>query len=201
MSGRDVFHFKSSFFKTSMIESTRTLIRILVLTAAVLSIAACAAAPQRAQSTPNAHLAPLNPWLGKTWKALVDVEKNVYDIARWELVLDGQAVRILHSVADGAYGGETLVVWDQQRESLVYYYFTTAGFYTHGTMRVDDAGRLISEERASGDAGGVTDIVATQEVIFDTQLRVHTKMLRNGQWEDRGEVIYTVDDSAEVILP
>lgn len=45
------------------------------------------------------------------------------DIQRWELALNGQAVRILHSINDGEYGGESLLVWDRDRRSLVFHYF------------------------------------------------------------------------------
>ncbi len=141
------------------------------------------------------------PFLDKTWKGLVDQENGVYDVARWEKALAGQAVRITHSVGGGSYGGETIVMWDKTREALVYYYFTTAGFYTQGTMSFDPAGRLVSRETVKGHDGGVTEVQATQEVLADGRLRVRTRMLRNGSWEEREEVLYAVDPQAEVVLP
>ncbi|MCH7675779.1 hypothetical protein IH879_12605 [candidate division KSB1 bacterium] len=81
----------------------------------------------------NEHLKPLSPFIGKTWRGKspnADPDKPFEDVSRWESALNGQAVRILHSVNEGAYGGETLVVWDRKKESLVFYYFTTEGFYT-----------------------------------------------------------------------
>ena len=148
----------------------------------------------------SAHLKPFAPFLGKTWKGLVDPDKRTYDVARWELALSGQAIRIRHSVGDGAYGGETVVMWDKERAGLVYYYFTTAGFYTNGTMRFDDDGRLQSRETVAGDAGGVTEVRGTQEILPDGRLSVKTRMLRNGEWEDRGEVIYVEDATAKIVL-
>jgi hypothetical protein len=146
-------------------------------------------------------LARFEPFLDKTWKGLVDPEKGVHDVARWERAIGGQAVRIVHSVADGAYGGETLVVWDRAREELVYFYFTTAGFYTQGTMSFDAEGRLVSREAVTGNEAGVTDVEATQELLPDGRMRVRTRMKRDGAWEDRGEVYYSVDPDAEVVLP
>lgn len=160
-----------------------------------LSIGAAAAAE------PSPHLKPLEPFVGKTWKGLVDPEKGLHDVSRWELALNGQAVRILHSVGDGAYGGETLVVWDRDRETLIYYYFTTAGFYTHGTARVDDEGRLHTREEVTGNEAGITEVRSTQELLPDGRLRVRTRMLRNGEWEERPEVIYEEAPGAEVVLP
>lgn len=146
------------------------------------------------------RLAVFAPFLNKTWKALVDPETQVHDVARWEPALGGQAIRMLHSVGDGAYGGETLVMWDREQEELVYYYFTTAGFYTSGTMSFDDDGRLHSRERVTGNEAGVTEVHATMEILPDGRMKVRTRMLRDGKWEDRGAVIYAEDPAAEVIL-
>lgn len=165
---------------------------------ALLLIATASAAPA---AEPSPHLEPLRPFVGKTWKGLVDPEKGVYDVARWELALGGQAVRILHSVGGGAYGGETIVMWDREKESLVYYYFTTAGFYTHGTFRVDEEGRLHSREVVTGNEAGIREVEATQEVLPDGRMRVRTRMLRGDAWEDRGEVIYVEAPDAKVALP
>ncbi|HEX9808787.1 MAG TPA: hypothetical protein VGC25_04190, partial [Alphaproteobacteria bacterium] len=70
--------------------SSRFMALLLVLTSAIASAA-----------EPSPHLEPFQPFVGKTWKALVDPEKGVHDVARWELALGGQVVRILHSVGDG----------------------------------------------------------------------------------------------------
>lgn len=166
-----------------------------ILIAQILLAAAVQAA------APASHLEPFQPFVGKTWKALVDPEKGVHDVARWELALGGQVVRILHSVGDGAYGGETIVTWDREKESLVYYYFTTAGFYTHGTFRVDEEGRLHSREVVTGNEAGIREVEATQELLSDGRMRVRTRMLRGEEWEDRGEVIYVVTPDAAVVLP
>src|SRR5262245_6468739 len=76
-------------------------------------------------------LEPLRPLLEKTWKGAFKnstPEKPVVDVMRWERALNGKAVRLLHSVNDGAYGGETIITWDARKEQVTYHYFTTAGF-------------------------------------------------------------------------
>ena len=73
------------------------------------------------------HLEPLRPFIGRTWKGHFKdstPEKPQVDIARWERALNGKAVRVLHSINNGVYGGESLVIWDDKKKSLVYYYFT-----------------------------------------------------------------------------
>src|SRR5580658_1022370 len=102
--------------------------------------AACAAALSlTAADKPslNPHLAPLEPLLGKTWKGAFKnstPEHPMVDVEHWERALNGQAVRQVHSINNGAYGGETMFVWDEKKQSVVYYYFTTAGFMTTGTL-------------------------------------------------------------------
>lgn len=44
----------------------------------------------------------------------------------------------MHTMNQGEYGGETLFFWDKSLQSLTFFYFTTAGFYTDGTMRIED---------------------------------------------------------------
>jgi len=85
----------------------------------------------------DAHLEPLRPLLEKTWKGTFKEskpDKPTVDVQRWERALNGQAIRILHSINDGAYGGETLLIWDEPRKIISFYYFTTDGFMTTGTL-------------------------------------------------------------------
>jgi hypothetical protein len=100
-------------------------------------------------------LQPLKPFFG-TWRGEFKSstpEKPLVDISHWERALNGKAIKITHSINDGAYGGETFVTWDAEKKSLVYHYFTTAGFMTKGTMRVDGK-KLECHEHVTGSANG-----------------------------------------------
>jgi len=55
-------------------------------------------------------------------------------VGQWERALNGRAIRIMHSLNDGAYGGEVIVRWDEQKQAVCYHYFTTDTFWTEGTM-------------------------------------------------------------------
>src|SRR5688572_6704139 len=100
------------------------------------------------------HLEPFRPFLGKTWRGVFKnstPEKPVIDVARWERALNGKAIRVLHSVNNGSYGGESIIRWDKESKQLVYYYFTTAGFMTTGVMTVVD-GKFVGIEKVIGGA-------------------------------------------------
>ena len=147
------------------------------------------------------QLEPLRPWLGKTWKSepAAQTDKPKIDIARWERALNGHAVRILHSINDGEYGGETIVMWDEEKKSVVYHYFTTAGFATAGTMTFEN-GKVLTNEKVSGNAGGVTEVSGTSEFASDGSFRVKTEYLKSGKWQPGREATYREDAAAAVIF-
>ena len=147
-------------------------------------------------------LEPLRPLLEKTWKGAFKSstpEKRVVDVMRWERALNGKAVRLLHSVNDGTYGGETIITWNAKEQQATYHYFTTAGFMTVGSMRFQD-GKFITHEKVAGGAGGVTEVRGTSELLADGTMRVSTEHLKDGQWQPGREVIYHEDSSAKVVF-
>jgi hypothetical protein len=147
-------------------------------------------------------LKPFAPLLGKTWKGEFKnstPEKPMFDVSRWERALNGQAIRVLHSVNDGAYGGETLIVWDAKKKTLAYWYFTTAGFRTEGTMKHED-GQFIAHEIIAGAAGGVTEVKSTSKILPDGRLQVRAEYLKEGKWDLGREVLYRVAPEAKVIF-
>ncbi|HWY76003.1 MAG TPA: hypothetical protein VN281_10320, partial [Verrucomicrobiae bacterium] len=83
----------------------------------------------------NQHLEPFRPMLEKTFSGTFKdskPDKPTVDVQHWERALNGKAVRLTHSINNGVYGGETLFIWDEKKQSVTYYYFTTADFMTTG---------------------------------------------------------------------
>ena len=113
--------------------------------------------------------------------------------------LNGKAVRVLHSINDGVYGGESIIVWDEKKKSLVYYYFTTAGFYTTGTMTLSD-GKYASHEVVAGSAEGITEVRAMGELRADGTMHSKSEYLKEGKWVPGHEVTYKEDAKAEVVF-
>ena len=148
------------------------------------------------------HLEPFRPFLGKTWRGEFKEstpEKPQVDVSRWERALNGKAVRILHSINNGVYGGESIIVWDEKKSSLVFYYFTTAGFYTTGTMSFKE-GKFTSHETVTGSAEGVTEVKATSELRPDGTMHSKSEYLKEGKWVPGHEVTYKEDPKAEVVF-
>ncbi len=152
------------------------------------------------------QLEPLRPFLGRTFrgelkpaaakKDAAPAKPNV-DVVRYERALNGQAVRVVHSINDGAYGGEILIYLNMQTGQLTYHYITTAGFQTHGTMTLSGR-KFESHETVTGDAGGVTEVRAKAELRDDGTIHLKSEYLRDGAWVPARESIYTEDPKAEV---
>jgi hypothetical protein len=150
----------------------------------------------------NSHLQAFRPLLGKTWTGTFTNStpaKPVIDVQKWERTLNGQAVRVLHSINQGAYGGETILVWDDQRKTIAYYYFTTGGFMTVGTFQVEN-GKFTSHEDVKGDADGVTEVRATSELLPNGKLHVRAEYLKNGQWTPGHECTYEETPEAKIVF-
>jgi len=150
----------------------------------------------------SVHLAGLAPLLGNTYRgefAGSTAEHPVVDITRWERALNGQAIRVLHSVNDGDYGGETMILWDAEKDSLVFYYFTTAGFFTAGTIALE--GRtMISREYVRGHPEGVTEVRVVSTLLDDGGFSTRTRFLKQGVWIDGQSARYRKDASARVVF-
>ena len=167
-----------------------------------LSIGAAEVANGADPASLDPHLEPLRPLLEKTWKGTFknsNPDKPTVDVSRWERALNGKAVRILHSVNDGVYGGETLVMWDAQKQQVTYHYFTTAGFRTEGTMTLSDK-KVITLEQVKGMANGITEVRGTSELLPDGTFQVKTEYKKEGEWQLGREVIYREDSNAKVVF-
>jgi hypothetical protein len=150
----------------------------------------------------NPHLEPLRPLLEKTWKGTFTNSKPgnpIVDVARWERILNGQAVRRIHSVNEGAYGGESLIFWDEQKKTVSVYYVTTAGFQSLGTLEFK-AGKFMGHENVQGDAGGVTEVRWIGELLPSGKFHLKAEYLKNGQWTFGREVTYEESPGASVVF-
>lgn len=142
------------------------------------------------------------PYLGKTWKgafAKSTPEKPQYDVVRWERALNGKAIRVVHSVNEGEYGGETFIVWDAKKQSLVFFSFTTAGFYTTGTTK-QEGNKFISHEYVTGSADAITEVRSTMEFLPEGRMHSKAEYLKNGRWEPGHELRYVEAPEARVVF-
>lgn len=177
------------------------LVRVLLPLGLVAALSLASLPLSAAEPKLDEHLAPFAPLVGKTWRgefANSTKEKPMFDVARWEVALKGKAIRSVHSVNDGIYGGETIIMWDAEKKTLVAFYFTTAGFFTESTFELKD-GKLASREKVRGNQQGITEVEAVSEVSAG-KLHVKSRYLKDGQWVPGHEITYTEAPDAKVVL-
>lgn len=173
---------------------------LLLMALVAVAVAPLAEGPAPASLDPN--LEGLRPLLGKTFRGEFKEstpEKPMFDVARYERAMNGFAVRVLHSVNDGAYGGETLIYWDKARKVVAYLYVTTAGFQTSGTLTISK-GRFEALEEVVGDANGITKVRSVSELRADGKLAVKSEYFKDGQWSLGREMTYAEAPSAKVVF-
>ena len=146
------------------------------------------------QGSLHQKLEPLRPYLNQHWQGdLTQPGKaeKVIDRSLWSRALNGQAIKTVHSINDGQYGGESFIFWDESKQSLAYYYFTTAGFYTHGTMEFDArVGEIIALESVENNQNGITQVKSFSRIMPDGTLETKSSYLQNGNWVDGHSATY-----------
>ena len=138
------------------------------------------------------HLTGLKPFIGNTYKGnfINSTKENpMIDIISFERALNGNAVKVTHSVNNGEYGGETMVMWNSEKEGLQSWYFTSAGSLTIQNVQIKKD-TFISIEDVAANKNGITKVKTIIEVLHGNQIQKRTKYLMNNLWKDGSEIIY-----------
>ena len=138
------------------------------------------------------HLTGLKPFIGNTYKGnfINSTKENpMIDVLSFERALNGNAVKVTHSVNNGEYGGETMVMWNSEKKGLQSWYFTSAGSLTIQNVQIKKD-TFISIEDVAGNKNGITKVKTIIEVLHGNQIQKRTKYLMNNLWKDGSEIIY-----------
>lgn len=185
-------------FRSLAAKVSAILTLVLVLTAGSVVHAQPADLPKA--DVPADRFAVFGPLLGRTWRGVGTGPEGVVDIQRWERAVGGHAVRVVHSVNDGAYSGETLIVHDKTRDALVFHYFTTGGFHTTGVITPNGAGAYEVEETVHG-FPGLDTISSTAALGADGVMKVRSRTQKDGTWVEGGGFDYREAPDAVLKLP
>jgi len=134
------------------------------------------------------------PFLDSHWEGDLTEpgkEQKMIDRSIWSRALNGQAIKTVHSINHGDYGGETMIFWDEKQQKIAYYYFTTAGFYTHGTMSYNAANKSIDAlENVENNKQGITQVRSTSVLDVKGTLTVSSEYLQHGKWKKGHSALY-----------
>jgi len=160
-----------------------------------------------AQETPEAAYidGPLGPFeaLMGTWTGhSTDPNSVGSDTMHFEWILAGQAVQHTHAVGSGMYGGRTIYFFDNSLNegsgSIIYHYFTTAGFHTQGTAWWEgDTLHAYEEVIGHPSITGVDGIVTFNE---DGTLTSQSNYLDGGEWTEGHGFHYRQTPDAEIVF-
>ena len=118
---------------------------------------------------------------GAPWQSTFETEGGTStDVSRFEWAMNGRALRNLHAVDGGTYGGETLI-W-AAGDSLRFVYVTTAGFVTEGAASVREDGALVAEEAVTGHPDGIDRVRSVSHVGADGRLYTEASYRTDGVW-------------------
>lgn len=174
------------------------LLSVIALAAPSLAIAQQAPLPEAVSG--RAAYAPFEAMVGKTWRGQGIGPNKAEDIQRWEWAVGGHAIRIVHSVNNGAYAGETLIFRDKDSGNYIFHYFTTGGFHTTGTIRPVGAVSYEIDETIHG-AKGFGALKSTGVLGADGVYRTRSKMEKDGKWVEFGGFDYREDATAVPVMP
>ncbi|WP_029085711.1 copper chaperone PCu(A)C [Brevundimonas aveniformis] len=176
----------------------------LILSVAV-GLALLAGAPARswAQELPAAEVSakdpfvPLYPLIGRTWRGISLGPDTAEDVVRWDWAVDGHAVRAVHAVNGGVYGGETTFFPDGESGNLIFSYLTSGGFHTNGSLTVRPDGVMEIEQMVHG-LDGLERLRSTVTVPGDGTYQTRTLVERDGRWVPFGGFDYRIESGATV---
>lgn len=173
----------------------------------LLSVMLLVPTTSQAGEEPDLHpqLEFFRPYLDTYWIGELSRSEGTaksIDRSHWQRALNGQAIKTMHSINDGEYGGESMIFWDDKKQSLAYYYFTTAGFYTHGTMSFDaETNVLEAYEQVENNANGITAVKSRS--TFDLEagtLTTHSQYLQGDEWKAGHSAVYRLAGPQEIIF-
>ena len=121
------------------------------------------------------HTLMRGEWTGDNGETVVDVSKG-------EMILDGRAFQGTHRIEGSAYGGRTIIFYDEAAQGYIYHYFTTAGFHTTGTIDITDQGYTASEKVQGHPT--IAQVASSLTIVGDTHLVDVKYQSHDGVWSD-----------------
>ena len=180
---------------TDTADATNSSVEQEVITNSDKQALANSANSERAGLDPK--LAVFSKFIG-TWESVFEWDGDqpkVLDVSKNEVALNGKALRTLHSVNEGMYGGESLIFWDKEQQKIIFYYFTTADFYTSGYIEVVGDNQFVAYEDVVGNENGITKVKSTS-TYKDNTIEVSTAYYKKGAWTKPESRTYTASDKA-----
>ena len=148
------------------------------------------------------HLFGFDKFLGKKFQGEFynfTKENPLIDIIYFERILNGEAIRISHSVNHGEYGGEYIIAWNSDKGKIESYYFSTGGEIRVSSIDIFNNEISIKED-FSKNKNGIQKVKKIFRLDAEGSLENNIKYMINNMWIKSHEMIYSRNDSAKIIF-
>ena len=148
------------------------------------------------------HLLGFEIFLGKRFQGEFynsTKENPLMDIIYFERILNGEAIRISHSVNHGEYGGEYIITWNSDKGKIESYYFSTGGEIRVSSVDITNNEISIKED-FSKNKNGIQKVKKIFRLGAEGSLEHSIKYMINNMWVKSHEMIYSRNDSAKIIF-
>ena len=148
------------------------------------------------------HLLGFEIFLGKKFQGEFynsTKENPLMDIIYFERILNGEAIRITHSVNHGEYGGEYIITWNSDKGKIESYYFSTGGEIRVSSIDITN-NEISIEEDFSKNKNGIQKVKKIFRLDAEGTLENNIKYMINNMWIKSHEMIYSRNDSAKIIF-
>ena len=126
-------------------------------------------------------------------------ENPLMDIIYFERILNGEAIRITHSVNHGEYGGEYIITWNSDKGKIESYYFSTGGEIRVSSIDIINNEISIKEDFSENE-NGIQKVKKIFRLNAEGSLENNIKYMINNMWIKSHEMIYSRNDSAKIIF-
>ena len=148
------------------------------------------------------HLLGFEIFLGKKFQGEFynsTKENPLMDIIYFERILNGEAIRITHSVNHGEYGGEYIIAWNSDKGKIESYYFSTGGEIRVSSIDITNNEISIKED-FSKNKNGIQKVKKIFRLDAEGSLENNVNYMINNMWVKSHEMIYSRNDSAKIIF-
>ena len=138
------------------------------------------------------RLRPFEPFLGNRYQGKYSNPQDgrlMDEVQHWERTLNGNAIKMTHTINNGEYGGITIFMFDPEFETLRSWYFDTAGSVKIANINYFNEKIIITED-VTKNRNGITKVKTTLEILDNLMLLKKTKYLMKNLWVDGNEVLY-----------
>ena len=147
------------------------------------------------------RLRGFEPFIGKYFKGSINNVsklKSSSEVIYFQRILNGQAIRISHSINHGEFGGETIIAWNDSNNLLESIYFSTGGTIKKSIVEIKDHKVILLEDLINDNS--IKKVKTTYKLLLNGNLEKEIKYYIDKTWRKSHVLIYKNDKNSKLIF-